>query len=172
MELSTGNCDALSCIPCQDACRHCHKHQDFQDDRARYVRAASVMPFGQSCSLPTQDVSRRKKYGITQRIRSRTTVTCKRFDGGPPANCAMKGGHHQSPTNHSQHCAFMADKTFLAEVANQPPDMKYWWWTHLLMVDTWKTLQASVLSEHHQLTQSGHFGVSRTYNRLRASPYF
>ena len=80
-----------------------------------------------------------------------------------------------------------------AEISRERPELKYYWsrWEQLKQEDgiwyyrwkdgsgsiIWKVIipptgQAAILQEHHNNRIAGHFGLEKTLNRLRQSPYF
>ena len=166
-----GNGDGLSRRPCPDDCPTCKK-SEIRDETVSVKRIL--------------DKSTRK--GRTARNREKSVVT--NVHGEDTWIEVLKKAQRQDE------CLKKLDQWVerppYEEISGEKPELKVYWskWKQLQKkedlwryrwlngnTEVWKTVvpeavRDDVLAEHHELSMAGHFGIQRTLERLRASPYY
>ena len=166
-----GNGDGLSRRPCPDDCPTCKK-SEIRDETVSVKRIL--------------DKSTRK--GRTARNREKSVVT--NVHGEDTWIEVLKKAQRQDE------CLKKLDQWVerppYEEISGEKPELKVYWskWKQLQKkedlwryrwldgdTEVWKTVvpeavRDDVLAEHHDLSMAGHFGIQRTLERLRASPYY
>ena len=171
-----GNSDGLSRIPCEGKCRNCMKGHELEAE------------------LSTQRVRAQRTNGL-RRQRGRTARVRKQRDPDPlPSTEWMKEiKEWQTDDRDLQIVSSWTERPRWAEIAQESTTVKYWWarWVQLERSEgvwyyKWKTpsgdiqhkvvvpapRRGQVLFEHHWARMAAHFGVERTLQRLKQSPYF
>ena len=166
-----GNGDGLSRRPCPDTCPTCKKGE-IRDETVSVKRILS------------------KSTRKSRTTRNREKSTIRDVHEGDTWIEVLKKAQREDE------CLKKLDQWVLRpsyeEISGEKPELKIYWskWNQLqkkenlwryrwLEGDTevWKTVvpeavRNDVLAEHHDIRMAGHFGIQRTLERLRASPYY
>lgn len=168
-----GNSDGMSRIPCEGNCRNCRRGQELAWNEQEKIKAVRT--------------KKTKRRGRTQRQRKNKVTT-----GPDPSSWMKEIQRWQEEDPDLQVVGTWRERPKWVEIAREKPEVKYYWsrWDQLQQRDgiwyykweeskdfIWKVIvppagQAEILSEHHDSPIAGHFGMEKTLNRLRKSPYF
>jgi hypothetical protein len=185
-----GNCDAMSRIPCSGKCKHCNPEMVEQEinpekKEEELFHAAVRMVVNERTLLKEGG---RVKQGRAARIRQR-----RKKQQNTVSSWERDIKSWQDQDINLQKVASWETKPSWAEVSAENTEVKYYWsrfhqlekqngmWKYM-----WKNSDAqtevkliipeigreSILREHHNSRIAGHFGVERTYQKVKKSPYF
>ena len=177
------NGDALSRRPCEQDCKYCYSKTQGEIERIRLCK-----------ELP-QVENHKVRLSRTQRKR----IAKQKSENEVVLNDTLETDWlqeiriHQEEDDHLKFMQAWSEKPTKDEAREYPPELKFWWtrWPHLrrennLWLYAWhlprngiewkiiipKTLQDRILMELHDTRLGGHFGIEKTYQRLKGSPYY